>query len=121
MNSTAHTGSLGEELATQYLIGEGYSIEARNWREGHYELDIVAMKYDTLHFIEVKTRRWGGLTPPEAAMTRSKQSALRNAITSYLNASRWNGEIQFDLISVSLLGNECKSLEMIENAVEYNW
>ena len=50
-------GQIGEELATNYLIKNGYRIIDRNWNLHHgCELDIVAQKNYHLHFIEVKTR-----------------------------------------------------------------
>ena len=50
------TGKIGEDIATEYLIGKGFKIIARNWRFKHYEVDIIASKNSFLHFIEVKTR-----------------------------------------------------------------
>ena len=50
-------GKEGEELAAEYLVKQGYTIEARNWRYGHEEIDIIARKDDLLLIVEVKTRR----------------------------------------------------------------
>ena len=65
MTTTQHTGRQGEEAAARWLLDHGFTLLHRNWRQGHYELDIVAARKGTLHFIEVKTRRAGGLTTPE--------------------------------------------------------
>ena len=70
MTAAAETGQAGERAATEYLRRAGYDICARNWRQGRDELDIVALKEGVLHFVEVKTRRAGSLTPPEAAATQ---------------------------------------------------
>jgi putative endonuclease len=49
-------GSTGEYFACQYLIGNGYRIIERNYREKFDEIDIVALSRDsTLVFCEVKT------------------------------------------------------------------
>ena len=69
MGTTAETGRMGERAAAEFLRRAGYEICALNWRSGRYELDIVARKGDFVHFVEVKTRRADGLTPPEAAVT----------------------------------------------------
>jgi len=66
---SADTGRRGEQAAVDYLRRAGFAILERNWRSGRYELDIVARRWDELHFIEVKTRRAGGLTTPEEAIT----------------------------------------------------
>lgn len=57
MTTTQHTGRQGEEAAARWLLDHGFTLLHRNWRQGHYELDIVAARKGTLHFIEVKTRR----------------------------------------------------------------
>lgn len=79
MGTTAETGRAGERAAVEYLRGAGYEICALNWRSGRYELDIVARKAGIVHFVEVKTRRAGSLTPPEAAVTPQKFRALTRA------------------------------------------
>ena len=37
-------GKIGEDIAADYLVKQGYHIRHRNWRKGHNELDIVAEK-----------------------------------------------------------------------------
>lgn len=92
--TTAETGAAGERAAAEWLRKEGYAIHAVNWRSGRYELDLVAERDGILHIVEVKTRRSGSLTPPEAAATRRKFHALTRAATHYLGVSGWRGEVQ---------------------------
>lgn len=117
----AETGRAGERAATEYLRRAGYDIQALNWRQGIYELDIVALREGILHFVEVKTRQAGALTPPEAALTRRKFHALSRAAGSYLAATGWKGEVQFDLAKVEVAADGSARIELIENALEYNW
>ena len=49
-------GKAGENAAVAYLEEHGYLIRHRNWRKGHFELDIVAAKENELVIVEVKTR-----------------------------------------------------------------
>ena len=37
-------GKAGENAAVTYLEQQGYIIRDRNWRKGHFELDIVSPK-----------------------------------------------------------------------------
>ena len=37
-------GKAGEDAAVDYLERHDYVIRHRNWRKGHFELDIVAAK-----------------------------------------------------------------------------
>ncbi len=119
--AAAATGLRGEQAAMEYLRAEGYVICARNWRQGRYELDIVACKGGILHIVEVKTRRAGSLTPPEAAITRRKFQALHRATSSYLAATGTDAEVQYDLAAVEVAPDGTTRVELIEQAMEYNW
>lgn len=121
MTMTADTGRTGERAAMEYLRRAGYEILHTNWREGRYELDIVARRWDVLHFVEVKTRRAGSLTPPEAALTARKQHALLRAAEAYLACSAWGGEVQFDLAAADVLPDGGIGIRLIERAMECNW
>lgn len=48
-------GALGEAVAAEYLKRHGFTIRDRNVARKTGELDIIAEKEDTLHFVEVKT------------------------------------------------------------------
>lgn len=119
--TTAETGRLGERAATEYLRREGYEILALNWRQGRYEIDIVARKAGIVHVVEVKTRRAGSLTPPEAALTRRKFRALTLAAQCYLAATGSDEEVQFDLAAVEVSPEADCSVELVANAMEYSW
>ena len=121
MTTTAETGRAGERAAAEHLRQAGYEIRDTNWRAGRDELDIVALRGEVLHFVEVKTRRAGSLTPPEAAATRRKFHALTRAATHYLGVSGWRGEVQFDLLAAERHDDGRITLELIENAFESNW
>ena len=121
MTAAAETGRAGERAATEYLRRAGYEICALNWRQGRYELDIVACREGVLHFVEVKTRRAGSLTPPEAAATQRKFRALTRAAARYLRTAGWQGEVQFDLAAVSRSDDGRGDVELIERAMEHHW
>lgn len=119
--TAAETGRRGERAAAEYLRREGYELLALNWRFGRYELDIIARRYGVLHFVEVKTRRTGSLTPPEAAATPQKFRALQRAAARYLELVSWPGDVQFDLACVEIGAQGIARVELIERAMEFHW
>lgn len=119
--SNRETGALGERAAAEALRVAGYELQALNWRQGRYELDIVASRDGVLHFVEVKTRQADSLTPPEAAATHRKFHALRRAASVYLAAVGWQGEVQFDLAAVTVATDGATDVRLIENAMECHW
>ena len=118
---SADTGRRGEHAAVDYLRRAGFAILERNWRSGRYELDIVARRWDELHFIEVKTRRRDGLTPPEQALDSHKRRALVRAANAYLTENPFAGEVQFDLIAVETAPAGTPEVRYIEDAIELHW
>ena len=121
MTTAAETGARGEKAALDYLLSNGFTIRDRNWRHGHYELDIVAQKADTVHFVEVKCRRAGGLTTPEDAITYAKFSALKKAARAYIERYRLDSEIQFDLIAVEYSRDGSTALRYVPQAMQCSW
>ena len=93
-------GKLGEELAAHYLIGKGYEIVERNWRNVHKEIDIIAKKDQELVIVEVKTRQSDEYGEPDAAVTRQKQKRLIAAANAYLFENKLDLGTRFDVISI---------------------
>jgi putative endonuclease len=96
------TGELGENLAADFLVNEHYTLLHRNWRSGKCEVDIIASKADTLHFVEVKTRSDKQFGLPETKVNAAKLKQLKLAAEAYLQQyPHWNF-IEFDIISINL-------------------
>ncbi len=121
MTDNALTGKRGEDAAVDWLRANGFMIEARNWRSGRYEIDIVASRWGVTHFVEVKTRRAGSLASPEDAITQHKFAALRKAATIYLSQRRQAFEIQFDLVAVDVGADGSLNVRYLENAMQCHW
>ena len=49
-------GAAGEQFAYEFLIREGFIVRERNWTMNHLEVDIIAERNGTFHFVEVKKR-----------------------------------------------------------------
>ena len=108
-------GSRGEDIATQWLRDKGYYIIERNWRAGRYEIDIIAEHYDTIHFVEVKTRRKGGWQSAYDSIDEQKIRTLRRGATAYRAMRHIRHNLQFDLIAIEVDQSGGYSIEYVEN------
>lgn len=114
-------GAIGEQAAVDYLRQNGFMIVERNYRIGRSEVDIIASRYDELHFVEVKTRKFGTMTAPEDALTEQKARALRRAASAYMAQHRSPFEPRFSLIAIEMIGERVERLRFVEDALQYNW
>ena len=96
-------GRLGEEMACDFLQSRGHRILERNWQGSHLEVDIISEADDGVHFVEVKTRTDADAAPEEKVDAR-KQHRISAAALKYLNGSRSDREVFFDVISVTFDG-----------------
>jgi putative endonuclease len=114
-------GSAGEQLAAEHLERLGYRILERNYRTRWGELDLIAHDGRTLAFVEVKTRRSGGLRGgPFEALGPGKQAQVRRIAGRWLHERRDHpgaAVIRFDAIGVVFDGaGRLLSLEHLEGA-----
>ena len=112
---TTYIGNRGEEAAVQWLRERGYYIVERNWRAASYEIDIIAEHFDTLHFIEVKTRHISGWQSPFDSIDERKMRSLRRAATLYRTLRHLPHKMQFDLVAITIDDHGRYSVEYIEN------
>lgn len=94
------TGQAGEKLAANWLVKNGFTIKEINWRYSHFEVDVIAVKGDTLHFIEVKTRTTTKFGNPEESITKIKMQNLKNAAERYQEKNPGWKWIQFDVLAI---------------------
>ncbi|QCH24734.1 YraN family protein [Mycobacteroides salmoniphilum] len=102
----AQIGSRGEDLAADYLRGDGFTILDRNWRCRYGELDIVAADGEVLVFVEVKTRTGRAFGTPAEAVTHTKLRRLRRLAGIWLAAQdgSWPA-VRIDVIEIRLSGS----------------
>lgn len=83
------TGNLGEQIASKFLIKEGFKILEKNYFKKLGELDIVAQKDKNIYFFEVKTNLVSDskniVTRPEERVDRNKLRQIGKAIQVYLS------------------------------------
>ncbi len=116
MGVTQTIGAAGERAAEDWLDREGFT-----WRSGRYELDIVAHRGDTIHFVEVKTRDSDSWETPEESLNPAKQRAFRRAVQAWLAANPTPLEPQLDLIAIDTTPDGILELRYIPEAVISRW
>ena len=55
MGKTQRVCALGEELVAKFLMKRGFTVTDRNFRKKWGELDVIAVKKNVVHFVEVKS------------------------------------------------------------------
>jgi putative endonuclease len=117
-------GDLGEKVASEFLMKHGIRVTERNYLKKWGEIDIIAKKESTIHFIEVKTvivrpvihetvtyetklrrnKRIMDYYRPEDNVDSRKMKKISKVIQTYLFERGFGDEVQwqFDLITVRL-------------------
>lgn len=110
------TGRWGEQKAAEYLECKGYRILWRDWRDGHRDLDIVAVDADQLVVVEVKTRRNADYMQPELAVDARKMRSLAVAAAKFVRTYGIEFPLRFDIVAVTgTPGGQCE-ISHIEDA-----
>jgi putative endonuclease len=99
-------GNLGESVVCEYLKRHGFKIRDRNIAKKTGELDIIAEKEDTLHFVEVKTIladefplaecKGEDVYDPSLNLHEAKVRKVARTGEWYVLEKKWEGEWQVD-------------------------
>lgn len=96
------TGNLGENLACEFLIKNGYEILERNKHYSRFcEIDIIAKHKNTIIFVEVKTRKTNAYGTPMEAITRTKYENICKGVQYYLAENKVK-DYRIDVIGIML-------------------
>ena len=108
-------GKYGENLAKDFLIKKGYDIIETNF---HYskmaEIDIIAKKNDTIHFVEVKTRTSNSFGTPLEAIDYKKLQSIYHAGLFYIQKNKYS-KFQIDAVGIVLDKDKNPDFRFIEN------
>ncbi len=116
MSHNLQFGQWGEKVAKQYLENHGFKIMATHWTCRWGEIDIVAKKADTLHFVEVKSRKEHVMD----SMSWQKQNRLLRSAQVYLKQHHASFDhYQIDFIGIENAQQKIK-INYLENIVEEN-
>lgn len=93
-------GLKGEKIAQTFLIENGYLILEKNYRYKKAEIDIIALKDDTLAIIEVKTRTSTHFGEPESFVNNKKIKLILEAANAYISDKNLDYTVSLDIVSV---------------------
>lgn len=97
-------GRLAEDLAARYLVKQGLSVLARNFRCRGGEIDLVCRDGKTLVFVEVRLRRNAHYGGAGASIDPAKQRRIILAARHFLAAHKAaDGDCRFDCVLFSAL------------------
>lgn len=105
---TKAKGNLAEDRGAEYLRKNGFRIIERNVYNRFGEIDIIALRDNVLHFVEVKSAQ--SYEQAIYNLSPSKLQKLNRTIQFYLQQKRLNGDYCIDALIVSDDG-----IEWIEN------
>ena len=107
LNNHSVKGQEAEEKASMYLLQNGYTILERNFHSRFGEIDIIALKENTLHIFEVKySEKYDAIS----RITPSKLQKIIKTIDYYLLTHGFSYDYQIDAIIMS-----SNKIEMIKN------
>lgn len=109
-------GQAGEQAAADFFVAQGYEVLARGYRHARAEVDLVLRQGTSLLvFAEVKTRSSNHFGAPETFVSARKKELFRLAATHLQEELDWCGDIRFDIVAVTLLGQGFR-IEHFEDA-----
>jgi putative endonuclease len=107
-------GNKGEDLACNWLLQNNYEILHRNWRYSRSEIDIIAIKNNKIHFVEVKTRSSIQFGLPETSVDQKKFKLIQKAADQFLFLHPQYLLVQFDILAIELNEHQV-SIQLFED------
>jgi putative endonuclease len=100
-------GNIAEEKGAEYLLQNGFRVIERNFYSRFGEIDIIAIKDDVLHFIEVKSA-----LDYEAAINNITKTKLSRIIkTTHIYMKKNSLDIDFSIDAIIVTPQEVEFIE----------
>lgn len=115
-------GRKGEEASARYLELMGYEILERNWECPAGEADIIALDFDEIVFVEVKTRTSFDKGFPSQAVGKKKRDRYERIAAWYLHENDYvDTPVRFDVMALLVLSGDRAFLRHYKNAFGVGW
>lgn len=98
---TTTIGLLAEDAVVEFLQNKDYDIIAKNWKTKTCEIDIIAYKNQTIHFVEVKYRKGERQGAGFDYINTRKLRRMEYAAQLWICKNNWYGEYVLSGASVS--------------------
>lgn len=100
--STRDKGTIGEDLAAEYLRKAGFKIITRNFIGRRGEIDIIARDDEGIRFIEVRLRKHESMVPPAETIIKRKKKRIISAAKEFLYKNRLydRENCHFDVVTI---------------------
>lgn len=109
-------GVAGEKEALEYLVSQGWQIEAHRFRAGRHDIDLVIRRGTLVAFVEVKTRSTGEFGSGVESVGWRKRRALVWAATVWTaRHGRPGDRYRFDVVTVRP-GSSGPNIEHLQDA-----
>ena len=101
-------GKWGEGVAAGWLAEKGFTILHRNWRHGRSEIDIIAVRQDVYHFVEIKCSQGDSFGHPEERVSRAKLRRIMRVAAHWLHEHHIpsHHRVQYDVLAIQLKTGE---------------
>jgi len=114
MTKAQELGKLAEDIAAEYVLSLGWKVLARNVKNKHGELDIIAAecqpsKPQELVIIEVRCRTIGKIQSPFDSIGPRKLNSLINSSREFVDEIEWQNFWRIDIIGITMKDKENKN------------
>ncbi len=115
-SNTRSYGNLGEKHAVKLLKNKGYKIIGQNYKSKFGEIDIVAIDYDTLVFVEVKIRKSKKFgTALESVSARQIYRVKRAGQLYTQQHTGLPKKMRIDVVAIQVKDNKLESEKIVKN------
>ena len=113
MTEAQELGKFAEDVAAEYVLSLGWKVLARNVKNKHGELDIIAAdlksKPQELVIIEVRCRTIGKIQSPFASIGPKKLNSLIKSSREFIDEIEWEKFWRIDIIGITMKDKKDKN------------
>ena len=113
MTEAQELGKFAEDVAAEYVLSLGWKILARNVKNKHGELDIIAAdlksKPQEIVIIEVRCRTIGKIQSPFDSVGPKKLNSLIKSSREFIDEIEWEKFWRIDIIGITMKDKKDKN------------